>query len=116
MSNIKAVAYNGNIIGNYEYDNEDMFGTVMRDIVYLQEVIGCKLAMGDHRSSHPTRDEVIRLASDSLQPRLDCQIHIHYVMRRYSHDQIRVYLLCRDAVTDIVRDDKTVPRVDQHAL
>lgn len=33
MSNIKAVAYNGNIIGNYEYDNEDMFGTVMRDIV-----------------------------------------------------------------------------------
>lgn len=48
----------------YNYPPTTVTGTVMRDIVYLQEVIGCKLAMGDHRSSHPTRDEVIRLASD----------------------------------------------------
>lgn len=33
MSNNKAVAYNGNIIENIEYDNEGIFGTVMRDIV-----------------------------------------------------------------------------------
>lgn len=48
----------------YNYPPTFLTGSVMRDIVYLQEVIGCKLAISDHRGSHPTREEIIRLASD----------------------------------------------------
>lgn len=48
----------------YNYPPTTLAGSVMRDIVYLQEVIGCKLAISDQRGSHPTREEIIRLASD----------------------------------------------------
>lgn len=48
----------------YQYPPTTLTGSVMRDIVYIQEVLGCKLAISDHRGSHPTRDEIIRLVSD----------------------------------------------------
>lgn len=48
----------------YQYPPVTLTGSVMRDIVYIQEVIGCKLALSDHRGSHPTREEIIRLVSD----------------------------------------------------
>ena len=48
----------------YCYPPLTVTGSVMRDIVLLSEVIGCKLALSDHRGSHPTREEIIRLASD----------------------------------------------------
>ena len=36
----------------------------MKDIVFVSEILGCKLAIADHRGSHPTREEIIRLVSD----------------------------------------------------
>ena len=48
----------------YQYPPVTLTGSVMRDIVYIQEVLGCKLALSDHRGSHPTREEIIRLVSD----------------------------------------------------
>lgn len=48
----------------YQYPPTTLTGSVMRDIVYIQEVLGCKLAISDHRGSHPTREEIIRLVSD----------------------------------------------------
>ena len=48
----------------YQYPPVTLTGSVMRDIVYISEVLGCKLAISDHRGSHPTRDEIIRLVSD----------------------------------------------------
>lgn len=48
----------------YQYPPITLTGSVMRDIVFISEVIGCKLAISDHRGSHPTREEIIRLASD----------------------------------------------------
>ena len=48
----------------YQYPPTTLTGSVMRDIVYIQEVLGCKLAISDHRGSPPTRDEIIRLVSD----------------------------------------------------
>ena len=48
----------------YQYPPTTLTGSVMRDIVYIQEVMGCKLAISDHRGSHPTREEIIRLVSD----------------------------------------------------
>lgn len=48
----------------YQYPPSTLTGSVMRDIVYIKEVLGCKLAIADHRGSHPTREEIIRLVSD----------------------------------------------------
>lgn len=48
----------------YQYPPITLTGSVMRDIVFISEVLGCKLAISDHRGSHPTREELIRLVSD----------------------------------------------------
>lgn len=48
----------------YNYPPVTLTGSVMRDIVFLSEVLGCKLAISDHRASHPSRDEIIRLVSE----------------------------------------------------
>ena len=48
----------------YQYPPVTLTGSVMRDIVFISEVLGCKLAIADHRGSHPSREELIRLVSD----------------------------------------------------
>ena len=41
-------------------------GSVRDDIVFLDPVIGVgELALSDHRSSQPTQDELLRIASDA---------------------------------------------------
>lgn len=52
------------LTGAYHYPSPTVTGSVMRDIAYISEVIGCKLAISDHRGPHPTREEIIRLVSD----------------------------------------------------
>lgn len=48
----------------YQYPPTTLTGSVMKDIVFISEVLGCKLAIADHRGSHPNREELIRLVSD----------------------------------------------------
>ena len=48
----------------YQYPPLTLTGPVMKDIVFVSEILGCKLAIADHRGSHPTREEIIRLVSD----------------------------------------------------
>lgn len=52
------------LTGSYQYPSQTMTGAVMDDIALIGEVIGCKVALSDHRSSNMTKDELIRLASD----------------------------------------------------
>lgn len=52
------------LTGSYQYPSETMTGKVIDDIALIDRVIGCKVALSDHRSSNMTRDELIRLASD----------------------------------------------------
>jgi len=52
------------LTGNYQFPSPTLTGSVAKDIVYLAEVIGCKLAYSDHRSSHPTRQDLIALLSE----------------------------------------------------
>lgn len=52
------------LTGAYAYPPVTLTGSVAKDIVYIDEVIGCKLAISDHRCSRPTKEELIRLASD----------------------------------------------------
>ena len=69
------------LTGAYQYPSITLTGSVAKDIVFIEEVIGCKLAMSDHRCSHPTEEEVLRLVSDirmaSLVAGKPGELHIH---------------------------------------
>ncbi|MCA9634430.1 MAG: beta-aspartyl-peptidase [Myxococcales bacterium] len=51
--------------GAYEVPPPTLTGSVRRDIVYVDPIIGVgELAISDHRSSQPTFDEFVRIAAD----------------------------------------------------
>lgn len=51
--------------GAYRVPPPTLTDSIMRDISLIQEVIGLKTALSDHRSSHITYAELVRLASDT---------------------------------------------------
>lgn len=53
------------LTGAYEYPSPTLTGSVGNDIVFVNECIGVKLAISDHRSSNVTKEELIRLASEA---------------------------------------------------
>lgn len=55
------------LTGAYEYPSPTVTGSVRRDIVLIEECIGVKIAICDHRSTTITREELTRLASDAHQ-------------------------------------------------
>src|SRR6185295_8825161 len=51
--------------GGYEVPPRTLTGSVRRDIVFVDPVIGAgEIAISDHRSSQPTLEEISRLAAD----------------------------------------------------
>ncbi len=50
--------------GSYGYPSVTLTGSVAKDLMFIEEMIGCKLALSDHRSSHVTLEELIHLASE----------------------------------------------------
>ncbi|WP_234122280.1 beta-aspartyl-peptidase [Clostridium hydrogenum] len=52
------------LTGSYEYPSITLTGSVQKDIAYINEVIGVKLAISDHRCSNITKEELIRLVSE----------------------------------------------------
>lgn len=53
------------LTGSYEYPTITLTGDVKKDITFIDEIIGTKLAISDHRSSSPTVDEIARVGSDT---------------------------------------------------
>lgn len=53
------------LTGNYNYPSPTLTGNVMDDIVFVDEIIGVKIAISDHRSSNMTKESLIKLASDA---------------------------------------------------
>jgi beta-aspartyl-dipeptidase (metallo-type) len=53
------------LTGSYAYPSPTITGSVENDIIYIQEIIGVKLAISDHRSSYPTKEEILRLSSEA---------------------------------------------------
>ena len=52
--------------GGYHLPPTTLTGSVRSDIVHIDPIIGVgEIAVGDHRSSHPTLDEIMRLASEA---------------------------------------------------
>jgi beta-aspartyl-dipeptidase (metallo-type) len=52
--------------GGYRVPIQTVTGDIEKDITLIQEIIGVgELAISDHRSSHPTFDELTRIVGDS---------------------------------------------------
>lgn len=58
---ISAYAYTG----SYSYPSPTLTGEAGKDIVFIDEIIGVKIALSDHRSSNLKEDSLITLASDA---------------------------------------------------
>ena len=52
------------LCGAYGYPSPTITGSVKKDIVYIDNMLGVKLALSDHRAPNVTLEELIRLASD----------------------------------------------------
>ncbi len=53
------------LTGSYSFPSPTLTGSVQRDLCLIDKVIGLKLAVSDHRSSHPTVEEIRRSVSDA---------------------------------------------------
>lgn len=54
------------VSGNYHVPVKTLTGSVETDIMFIQEVIGAgEIAISDHRSSQPSKEEISRLASEA---------------------------------------------------
>ncbi|MBS4536398.1 beta-aspartyl-peptidase [Clostridium sp. D2Q-14] len=51
--------------GGYSYPSTTLTDSVKKDIVFIEEIIGAKIALSDHRSSSLSDYELARLASDT---------------------------------------------------
>lgn len=51
--------------GAYSYPSPTITGDVKKDIMFVEEIIGAKIALSDHRSSSLRDDELARLASEA---------------------------------------------------
>jgi len=69
------------LTGAYEYPSPTLTGSVKKDIVYIDEVIGVKIAISDHRSSNLCKQDLIRLASQArlagILSRKPGIVHLH---------------------------------------
>lgn len=53
------------LTGSYEYPTVTLTDSIKRDMVFIEEIIGCKIALSDHRSSHVSNHELARVASNT---------------------------------------------------
>lgn len=49
------------LTGYYGLPTPTITSTIAEDLIYLDKCIGCKIAMSDDRSSHPTKQELLRI-------------------------------------------------------
>lgn len=53
------------LTGSYGYPSVTLTDSVKKDITYINEIIGVKIAISDHRAPRTTKEELARLASDA---------------------------------------------------
>lgn len=52
--------------GSYQVPVRTLTGSIMDDLILIDKVVGCgEIAISDHRSSQPTRDEFARIVGDT---------------------------------------------------
>ena len=51
--------------GSYTLPPATITGSVIRDLIFIDKVIGVKIAVSDHRSSHPDKTELTKIACEA---------------------------------------------------
>lgn len=51
--------------GAYQYPSPTITGDILSDIMLIDKIIGVKISLSDHRSSHPTTDELTKVTSEA---------------------------------------------------
>ena len=51
--------------GAYQYPSPTITESILSDIILIDKVIGVKIALSDHRASHPTVDEFMKVTSEA---------------------------------------------------
>ena len=51
--------------GAYQYPSPTITGSIISDLMFVDKVIGVKIAISDHRASHPTIEEFTKLVSEA---------------------------------------------------
>lgn len=68
LSKVKALNHEGITVfcltGSYRYPSPTLTGSIGKDITYVEEIIGLKIAIADHRSSQITYEELKRVVSE----------------------------------------------------
>ena len=69
------------LTGAYSIPSVTITGEVGKDITFIDEIIGVKVAISDHRCSNPTTEELIKLASETRLASLVSgkvgEVHMH---------------------------------------
>ncbi len=58
------------LTGSYAYPSPTLTGSIEKDIVFINEIVGVKLAIADHRSSNPTVEQLIEVATQARRAAL----------------------------------------------
>jgi beta-aspartyl-dipeptidase (metallo-type) len=63
---MKAYGVNAYMLtGSYQVPSPTLTGSISKDILIVPEIMGVKIALSDHRSSYPTRAQLIAIASEA---------------------------------------------------
>lgn len=67
--------------GSYQVPGPTITGSIANDIILIPEILGVKMAISDHRSSYPTKKDIINIASETRVSALISDkagiVHVH---------------------------------------
>ena len=86
----------------YGLPTKTLMNSVADDLIFIDKVIGCKLAMSDDRSPFPTEQEILRILIEPLGPRIELAGHDEHI-------GIVLFLHNPDVNFDQIRADALAP-------
>ncbi len=95
------------LTGGYEFPSPTLTESVQKDIAFINEVIGAKIAISDHRCYNPLKEDLIKLMSEvrvaSLISGKKCSVNYHVGWGKGSMSQLLDILYETNIPADLVR-------------
>lgn len=95
------------LTGGYEFPSPTLTGSVQKDIAFINEVIGVKIAISDHRCYNPLKEDLIKLMSEvrvaSLISGKKCSVNYHIGWGKGSMNQLLDILHETNIPADLIR-------------
>ena len=108
------------LTGAYEIPSPTFSGSVGDDIMFLQEVIGVKVAISDHRGSNMSREDMIALASEAriagLLSKKPGVVHMHTGVGKQGLSMILEILETTDIPVKVFRPTHMRKMLDEQVL